>query len=40
MLAPLTELIAQKIVADTAATTNITFTQGEIDALGLEQRGG
>ncbi|NVB83589.1 MAG: prolyl oligopeptidase family serine peptidase [Kofleriaceae bacterium] len=33
ILAPLTELIAAKILADTGPTTNIAFTQQEIDAL-------
>lgn len=38
ILAPVTELIAKKIVADSGPTTNITFTQPEIDALEFEQR--
>jgi dienelactone hydrolase len=36
VLAPLTELIAKKIVADVAPTTNIGFTQQELDALHVE----
>jgi poly(3-hydroxybutyrate) depolymerase len=37
ILAPLTELIAQKILADTGPTTNISFTQREIDGLEFDQ---
>ncbi len=37
ILAPLTELRAAKIKADTGPTTNISFTQAEIDALVVEE---
>jgi pimeloyl-ACP methyl ester carboxylesterase len=33
IVAPVTELIAQKILADTGSATNISFTQAEIDEL-------
>ena len=38
ILAPLTELIARKIVADTEPTGAISFTSEEIDALQVETR--
>ncbi|MEO7329627.1 MAG: prolyl oligopeptidase family serine peptidase [Minicystis sp.] len=38
ILAPLTELIAAKILADTGPTTNIAFTQDEIDRLRVETK--
>jgi acetyl esterase/lipase len=37
ILAPLTELLARKILADTGATTNVQFTQTELDALAVEK---
>jgi dipeptidyl aminopeptidase/acylaminoacyl peptidase len=37
VLAPITELIAQKILADTGPTTNITFSQEELDALEISE---
>lgn len=37
ILAPLTELLAKKIVADTGVAPNIGFTQEEIDGLRVEE---
>jgi hypothetical protein len=36
LVAPLTELIAKKILADTGPQTNIDFSQAEIDGLVVE----
>ncbi len=37
ILAPLTELLAKKILTDSGPTTTIDFTQQEIDALRVEK---
>jgi hypothetical protein len=37
ILAPLTELIAKKILTDSGPATTIDFTQQEIDALRVEE---
>lgn len=37
ILAPVTELIAKKILADSGPSTNIGFTQDEVDALAVEE---